>query len=185
MHDNKYELCFLSDLRKKSRHSQRYESDFKLVLEYIFQRMDAIADVASTSQFNTFIQLLRRFVPNFLLITILNRFRYDSIVGIRKDDDGKRVYCMISFQKHPACNMIGMFDIYVNPEDRGKHLRKFRAMAEMIDELCKRYRKNGYLYLQCGNNDSTRSILRIFGRICKKEYPDIGVDIEKSRILLV
>lgn len=184
MDDNKYELFFLSDLRKKSRYSKRYQRDFQLVLDYIFTRMDSIA-TNSTSQFNTFIQILRRFIPNFLLVTILNRLRYDSIVGIKKDGKQKRVYCMISFQKHPARSMIGMFDIYVNPQDRGRHLKKFNAMAEMIDALCKRYRKNGYLYLQCGNNDTTRSILRIFKKMCKRQYPDIGVDVELSRILLV
>ena len=92
---------------------------------------------------------------------------------------------MISFQKHPARSMIGMFDIYVNPDDRGRHLKKFKAMAEMIDQMCKRYRKNGYQYLQCGNNDTTRNILRIFEKICKKNYPDIKVDVKLSRIILV
>ena len=179
-----YELFFLSQLRRYAKCTEQNQENFQVALSYMFERMDKIAN-ETTSQFNTFIGLIRKWLPNSFLITLLNRMRYDSIIGFKQQQGKKHVFCMISYQKHPSRQMIGMFDIHVNPIDRNQKVaQQFEEMAAMINTMSERYRKNGYIYLQCGNNETTTRVLRIFGRIAKKKYPQLRVDVETSRIFL-
>lgn len=177
-----YEIVFLSRLFKKSRF--QIHPDFKASLDYIFARIDELSAASENSQFHRKIFWLKR-MPRRLLVAVLKQLRYDAMMGFREKNGVREVYGMISFQKHPQQDMIGMFDIYLSPQNRNRDLlENFRLMADLVYELCEAFKKSHYLYIQCGYNDTTRKILRLYKRVARQRQWNIQVDVAQSRIYL-
>jgi hypothetical protein len=178
-----YQVLLLSELLKKSRNSPH--PDFVRSLDYIFSRLEKIDARAAHSQFNNLIRWLRKLLPRFILIKVLYRLDYDAMMGFRDDEEARQIYGMISFQKHPRKAMIGMFDLYISPEDRGKDLLSaFDLLAGIVYRLSLHFASLGYRYIQCGKNETTRNALRLYQRSARKQGWNISVDIENSRLHL-
>jgi len=181
--ESMYELVFLSDLYNRSR--RKPHPDFTLALDCVFHRLDALGAASSDSQFNKLMRWVKRVLPRALLIRFLNHMRYDAIIGFWEEDGKREIYGMISFQKHPARFMIGMFDIYILPERRHKDLAAhFSIMAELLYRLCQSFKHDNYRYIQCGDNETTRKILRLYRRVMRKNNWEGAVDVDLRRIYL-
>lgn len=178
-----YEMVLLSDLLKKSRENPH--PDFLAALNYIYQRIDQVTAQSPSSSFNSKIRFLKKILPPFFLPKLLYRLHYDAMIGFRKQGEEKVVYGMISFQKHPSKNRIGMFDIYISPERREKDIvGHFQKLSTMVYQLTQRFQQSGYSYLQCGKNETTKKLLRLYHRMCIRNEWDSMVDVETSRIYL-
>lgn len=181
--DIQYEMLFLSDLLKKSR--EKPHEDFLAALNYIYQRLEKITSDSPDSPFNKKIRLLKKILPPFFLPKLLYRLHYDAMIGFCKQGKEKIVYGMISFQKHPSRGKIGMFDIYISPERREKDMvGHFQKLSTMVYQLTQRFQQSGYKYLQCGKNETTKKLLRLYQRMCMRNEWDCIVDVENSRIYL-
>ena len=181
--ESNYELVFLSDLYNHSR--RKSHPDFVLALDCFFHRLDDLGAASPDSQFNKMMHWLKRVFPRSLLIKLLYHLRYDAIIGFREEDGKREIYGMISFQKHPARFMIGMFDIYILQKRRHKDLAAhFSVMAELLYRLCQSFKHNNYRYIQCGDNDTTRKILRLYKRVARKNNWEGEVDVDLRRIYL-
>ena len=147
--------------------------------------LDHLKEAVPQSQFNKMIVWLKKLVPRPWLILILARLRYDALIWFCTQGEEKQIYGMMAFQKHPIKHVIGMFDVYITPERRNKDLAShFAGIADMIYQLSQRFKKNSYEYIQCGRNDTTRKLLKLYTKAVHKKYPDIHVEIEQSRIYL-
>ena len=177
-----YELVLLSELLKKSR--DKPHPDFMAAIDYIFGRMEKL-DSSTFSQFNNKMRWLPRLVPRMLLMKVLYRCRYDALIGICSHDHSREIYGMLSFQKHPAKGRIGMFDIYLSPSRRDKDLLgNFGRLATLVYGFTQKFRQRGYHYIQCGNNQTTRRLLQIYQRVCRKNFWDCQIDVALTRIYL-
>lgn len=177
-----YEMFFLSDLLKKSR--KNFHPDYLATLNYIQQRLDNIE--SANSEFNNQIKWIKKILPKSLIIKILYRLRYDALIGFYTEDgQPKQIYGMLTFQKHPQRVMIGMFDVYVSPERRNKDLSNhFQTIAKLVYELTQQFRHSGYRYIQCGKNQTTKRLLSLYEKICRRNQWGCHVDITESRIYL-
>lgn len=175
-----YEMSFLSDLWKQPAR----RPDFIMAVDCIFGRLHGLNEASPHSQFNTMVLWIRRLIPRFFLIRLLHLLRYDTMICFKNGTDGREIYCMISFQKHPKKSMIGMFDFYVVPHLRGKSLvGNFEILAEMVYQLSQKF-KQSFSYLQCGKNITTQRVLRLYQRVANKKGWEIRIDVEASRIYL-
>ena len=176
-----YEMFFLSDLLKKSR--GKSASDFNDSLRYIYGRIESLGSSNASSQFNERVKWLKRLIPLSILVKLLHRMRYDAMMGFCRDGEKREIYGMISFQKHPSKKMIGMFDIYLSPSHRDKDLvAHFQKMAHLVYSLCRPLKEKGYAYIQCGKNETTQKLLRLYQRVSQRNEWESEVDIEQSRI---
>lgn len=177
-----YEILLLSDLFKKSR--QKPHPDFCAAVAYIFRRLAALREAHPGSRFHRTFGRIAGFLPINICIRFLYHLRYDAMIGFCRQENHREIYGMISFQKHPSLGKIGMFDIYVSPERRAKDLLgNFPAMAELVYRLCERFLKKGY-YIQCGANETTRRVLRLYQRLAERNKWEISVDVNATRIYL-
>lgn len=176
----KYEIVILSDLLKKSRCT--IHPDFQSALHYIFQRLDELNATMAKSQFSEMMQWLRKIFPQSILIKVLYHLRYDAMIGFRRQGENREIYGMITFQKHRQ--KIGMFDIYISPKYRAKDLLgNFSIMAKLVYEICTRFAAR-YRYIQCGHNDTTRNVLKLYRRLGQKNHWHIEVDVAAAKIYL-
>lgn len=177
-----YEICFLSDLLKKSRKNSH--PDYLAVLAYIQNRLDHLG--AANSAFNRQMKYLQWILPKSFILKLLYRLRYDALIGFcSEDNQPHQVYGMITFQKHPGRAMIGMFDIYITPERRHQGMSNhFERLSQLVYDLTQRFQKSGYSYLQCGNNATTRRLLSLYEKVGRRNHWNCKVDVETSRIYL-
>ena len=177
-----YEMLLLSELLKKSR--DKPHPDFLAAVAYIFQRLEGIGS-APSSQFNKKMRWLPRIMPRLLVIKVLYRCHYDALIGICRQGQIRKIYGMLSFQKHPAKGRIGMFDIYLSPSHRDKDLlSNFGHLAALVYGFTQKFCQCGYSYIQCGNNAATRRLLRVYERVCRKNSWDCRIDVAQTRIYL-
>lgn len=180
---NSYEIVLLSNLLKKSR--VKTHNDFVKALNFIYERLNNITPDSPDSQFNNQINFIKKFLPKTFLIKLLYRLRYDAMIGIHRNEEGDKVYGMISFQKHPSKLKIGMFDIYIKPERRDKALvNHFQKLSHLVYQLTKEFEEAGYIYIQCGLNKTTRKLLKLYKRMCRRNSWDSVIDIQNCRIYL-
>ncbi|MBP7020497.1 MAG: hypothetical protein KBC30_01550 [Planctomycetes bacterium] len=159
--------------------------DYILALEYIYHRLDLLQNSATQSQFNTKVKWLQRLFPHWLLPKLLYRFRYDAFLGFVTTETEYKIFGMISFQKHPQKQIIGMFDVYITPELRQQgSSSQFTHLSDMFYEVYQYYQPLNYKYFQCGKNRETRLILKCLQRESKKKGWDLPIDIETSRIYI-
>jgi len=177
----KYEMLFLSELLKKSRINPH--PDYVMALDYIYQRIDNMA--SDSSQFNSKMRWLKYLLPRFFLPKLLYKLRYDAMMGFCEENGKKKICGMVAFQKHPQKSRIGMFDAYISPECRKTDfLRNSQNFFLLVHQLTQEFQQSGYLYIQCGSNDTTKRLLRLYRRACRQSNWQPNIDIEASRIYI-
>lgn len=178
-----YEAILLSDLFKQSRFTPH--PDYILALNFIYHRLDLLMQSNTQSQFNTKAKWFKRLLPRWLLPKLLYRFRYDAMIGFVTTEESRKIFGMVSFQKHPRHAFLGMFDVYITPEQRGENsTEQFNKLSDLMLNIIHYYKDKNYKYCQCGHNITTQKILRLFKRYCKNKKLNIPIDIQSSKIYI-